>query len=64
MMLMLAARAAHANAASTTTTSKEPRVLVAYFSMQDGNTGDVARGFAYIRLLNIFSLAPLKRFSI
>ena len=29
--------------ANVTTTSKEPRVLVAYFSMQDGNTGDVAR---------------------
>lgn len=29
--------------ANITTTSKEPRVLVAYFSMQDGNTGDVAR---------------------
>ena len=43
MMLMLVARAAHANATSTTTTSNSPRVLVAYFSMQDGNTGDIAR---------------------
>lgn len=43
MMLMLAARTAHANATSTITTSNEPRVLVAYFSMQDGNTGDIAR---------------------
>lgn len=37
MMLTFAANAA------TTTTSNSPRVLVAYFSMQDGNTGDVAR---------------------
>ena len=28
---------------ATTTTSQSPRILVAYFSMQDGNTGDVAR---------------------
>lgn len=37
MMLTFAANA------TTTTTSQSPRVLVAYFSMQDGNTGDVAR---------------------
>lgn len=28
---------------TSTTTSQSPRILVAYFSMQDGNTGDVAR---------------------
>ena len=28
---------------ATTTSGKEPRILVAYFSMLDGNTGDVAR---------------------
>lgn len=29
--------------ANTSANNEQPNVLVAYFSMQDGNTGDVAR---------------------
>lgn len=45
LMLSITTNAATnaSNADSATTTPPEPRILVAYFSMQDGNTGDVAR---------------------
>ena len=39
--LLFAASATSAKAQNLST--DQPRVLVAYFSMQDGNTGDVAR---------------------
>ena len=42
IMLTAILNTASANKTKVSTT-KEPRVLVAYFSMQDGNTGDVAR---------------------
>lgn len=41
-VMFMAAGNATTNA-STATTTQSPRILVAYFSMQDGNTGDVAR---------------------
>ena len=44
--ILLFAGVANANTAqsqSATESDAQPRVLVAYFSMQDGNTGDVAR---------------------
>ena len=45
MILTLTANAAtnSTNAVTTSSANNSPRVLVAYFSMQDGNTGDVAR---------------------
>lgn len=44
LMLTAAVNATtNASNASDTPAPQEPRVLVAYFSMQDGNTGDVAR---------------------
>ena len=42
IMLSLAANAA-TKTITNTSASQSPRILVAYFSMQDGNTGDVAR---------------------
>lgn len=44
LMLGIATNAtANTTNASNAHASSEPRVLVAYFSMQDGNTGDIAR---------------------
>lgn len=40
-MFSLAANAA-TKTITNTSASQSPRILVAYFSMQDGNTGDVA----------------------
>lgn len=39
----IADAATNTSGVNNTAAGKEPRILVAYFSMQDGNTGDVAR---------------------
>lgn len=39
----IADAATNISGVNNTATGKKPRILVAYFSMQDGNTGDVAR---------------------
>lgn len=43
MLTSIANATTNTSNANNTSNTTEPRILVAYFSMQDGNTGDVAR---------------------
>ena len=43
VLTSIADAATNTSSVNNTAAGKEPRILVAYFSMQDGNTGDVAR---------------------